>query len=88
MQRYTSQQRRMYADQLCDLIREWIANEENHFEFGVRRGVEWRPEVGSGDRRPRANPSLTLTLMINGGAQDTEGTPIVPAPQVYRPERS
>lgn len=87
MERYTTEQRRNYADQICNLIREWIGNEENHFEFGVQRGVEWRPEVGSGGRRPRANPSLTLTLMINGGARDTEGPPIVPAPTVFKPDR-
>jgi hypothetical protein len=85
MQRYSSEQRRQYAEQLCSLIRDWIGNEDNHFEFGVQRGVEWRPEMGSGERRPRANPSLTLTLTINGGAQDTEGPPIVPAPTVFRP---
>lgn len=86
MQRFTREQRRQYADQLCHLIRDWIGNEENHFEFGVQRGVEWRPEVGTGDRRPRANPSLTLTLMINGGAKDTEGPPILSAPQVFGKE--
>jgi hypothetical protein len=86
MQRFTSEQRVRYADQICGMIREWIADEANHFEFGVQRGVEWRPEVGSGGRRPRANPSITLTLLINGGARDTEGPPIVAAPQVFRPE--
>ena len=88
MQRYTTEQRQLYAEQICNLVREWIRDEKNHFEFGVQRGVEWRPEVGSGDRRPRANPSLTLTLMINGGAQDTEGPPIVSAPTVFKPDRS
>lgn len=86
MQRYTDEQRRQYADQLCNLIREWIGNEENSFEFGVERGVEWRPEVGSGDRRPRPNTGLTLTLTINGGAQHTEGAPILPAPPVFKPD--
>lgn len=85
MQRYTPEQRQQYADQICTLIREWIGNEENQFEFGVQRGVEWRADMNSGERRPRANPSITLTVMINGGAQDTEGPPIVTAPQVFRP---
>ncbi|HEX6924593.1 MAG TPA: hypothetical protein VF167_04160 [Longimicrobiaceae bacterium] len=83
MQRYTSEQRRRYADQLCAMIREWIGNEENHFEFSVQRGVEWRPEMGTGDRHPRPNPSLTFTLLINGGARDTAGEPIIPAPRVF-----
>lgn len=88
MQRYTPEQRQQYADQICGLIREWIENEENHFEFGVQRGVEWRPEMHSGDRRPRANSGITLTVTINGGAQDTEGPPIVPAPPVFRHDGS
>jgi hypothetical protein len=84
MQRYTAEQRKLYADQICEMIRDWVGNEENHFEFGVQRGVEWRADVVSGDRRPRANPSITFTLAINGGAQDTEGPPIVAAPPGFR----
>ncbi|HEX6070824.1 MAG TPA: hypothetical protein VFZ18_13400 [Longimicrobiaceae bacterium] len=86
MRQYTAEQRKRYVDQICEMVREWIGNEENDFELGVQRGVEWRPEMGSGDRRPRANPSLTLTLKINGGAHDTEGPPLVAAPPVFRPE--
>jgi len=39
--------------------------------------------MGTGDRHPRPNPSLTFTLLINGGARDTAGEPIIPAPRVF-----
>jgi hypothetical protein len=81
---YSDEQRQLYIDQICEMVREWIGNGDNDFELGVQRGVEWQPEVVSGNRRPRANPSLTLTLRINGGAHDTEGQPIVAAPRVFK----
>ena len=84
MDRYTPEQRRQYADHLCELVREWIERRESDFDFSLQRGVEWCPDALSGERVPRANPTFTLTLTINGGAQETEGPPIVPAPTVFR----
>lgn len=84
MQRYTPEQRQLYADHLCSLIRHWIGDDANELEIDLKRGVEWRPELGSGERRPRMNESVTLTITINGGAHDTEGKPILPAPPVFR----
>jgi hypothetical protein len=35
-------------------------------------------------RTPRANPTLTLTLRVNGGAQESEGPPVVRTPPLFR----
>ncbi len=86
MARYTSEQRQQYADTICDLVREWIGDHANDFDLEVRRGVEWRPELNGDARHPRANNGITMTLVINGGAQESEGAPIVAAPRVFRDE--
>lgn len=84
MRQYTSEQRKLYADQLCTLIRDWIGDETNDFGVEVLRGVEWRPNLATGDRHPRVNPTATLVLTINGGAQATEGKPMLSTPQLFR----
>ena len=86
MSRYTPEQRQRYADTICDLVREWIGDQSNDFSLEVRRGVEWRPELNGDTRHPRANNGITMTLVINGGARESEGPPIVPAPRVFRDE--
>lgn len=86
MRRYTSEQRRLFADQICTMIRDWITDEANDFGIDIKRGVEWRPDLTTADRHPRSNPTATLILTLNGGARDTEGKPVVPAPPVFRPE--
>jgi hypothetical protein len=84
MDQYTPEQRRMYADHLCELIREWVVRQESGFEIDLQRGVEWCRDAVTGDRTPRANPTLTLTLRINGGARESEGPPIVRTPPLFR----
>lgn len=84
MQQYTPEQRKLYADHICDMVREWIVGRSSDFEFELERGVEWCHDVRTGDRRPRANPTITFTLRINGGAQESEGPPIVPTTTVFR----
>jgi hypothetical protein len=84
MQRYTPEQRKQYAEHICTLVRTWLEEKASDFEFEFERGVEWCADVRSGDRKPRANPTITLTLKINGGAQETEGPPIVPTPMLFR----
>lgn len=81
---YTPEQRAQYAEQVCELVREWIVRRESEFAVRIQRGVEWCPDALSGDRTPRPNPTLTLTVTINGGARDTDGPPIVSAPPVFR----
>lgn len=84
MRGYTPEQRQRIAEIISDLAREWIVQRESEFEFDLQRGVEWCTDVRSGDRTPRANQTLTLTLRVNGGAQESEGPPIVPTPTVFR----
>jgi hypothetical protein len=84
MARYTAEQRQEYAEMICELAREWIIDQEADFEVDLQRGVEWRRNASTGDPTPRANPTLTLTLRINGGAQRSEGLPIVPSPPLFR----
>ena len=84
MRHYTSEQRRLYADQICTLVRDWIIDEANEFGLDIQRGVEWRPDLATGDRHPRLNPTATLVLTVNGGARETEGKPMLSAPQVFR----
>jgi hypothetical protein len=84
MQRFTPEQRRFYADHLCELIREWVVDRDGDFEMDLQRGVEWCREPGAEGRTPRPNPTITLTLRINGGARETEGPPVVRTPPLYR----
>lgn len=84
MERYTPEQRRQYADLVCDLVNEWIVQKQSDFEIDFERGVEWCTHAATGERTPRANPTFSVTLRINGGAQPTEGRAIVPAPPVFR----
>lgn len=84
MQSYTPEQRVRIADMICDLAREWIVQRASDFEIDLQRGVEWCANTATGDRTPRANPTLTLALRINGGAQESEGPPIIPSPPVFR----
>lgn len=84
MEHRTPEQRKFFADQLCGMIREWIEQKESDFDVEIQRGVEWCLNTTTQDRTPRANPTLTLVVRINGGAQETEGPPIVPAPPVFR----
>lgn len=84
MRQYTVEQRKLYADHICDMVREWIERRGSDFAVELERGVEWCPDVRTGDQRPRANQTLTLTLKVNGGAQETDGLPIVPMPTLFR----
>ena len=84
MSKYTPEQRQRYAEMIAQLAREWIVEREADFELDMQRGVEWRQNTATGDRSPRANPTFSLTLRINGGARETEGPPLVPAPPVFR----
>jgi len=83
MARFSPEENRRFADMICALVRTWIEEKGSEFDYELERGVEWCQDVRSGDRRPRANPTITLTLKINGGARETEGPPIVPTP-VFR----
>jgi hypothetical protein len=83
MPRYTAEQRRAYAEHLHSLIHEWIEQGEGDFEIELKRGVEWCPDARTQDRRPRANHTMTLVLTVNGGAEDSEGPPVVQAPGLY-----
>jgi hypothetical protein len=88
MREFTPDQRRRYAQYLCEMIQEWIGEGTSPFEFEVMRGVEWCTDARSGLRTPRPNPSFTVILKINGGAQDSEGPPILPTPALFRePDR-
>jgi hypothetical protein len=84
MRPYSAEQRQRFAEMLCHLANEWLVEREADFELDFQRGVEWCRNTATGDRTPRSNPTITLTLTINGGAQETEGGPIVPAPGVFR----
>lgn len=84
MQRYTPEQRQQYADMVCELAREWIVRREADFEIDLERGAEWRHNTTTGGQTPRANPTVTLTLRVNGGAQATQGPPVVPSPPLFR----
>lgn len=79
----TPEQRRAYAETLRDLIRDWVEKGDASFEIDLQRGVEWCTDARTGEPKPRANSTLTLVLKINGGAEDTEGPPIVPTPAVF-----
>jgi hypothetical protein len=81
---YTPEQRKQYADHICAMVREWVERQDSEFRFELERGVEWCQDLRTGDRRPRANPTITFTLTINGGARETEGPPVVPTPNVFR----
>lgn len=84
MRPYTPEQRQEYADMVCELAREWIVRREADFEIDLERGAEWCHNTTTGDRTPRANPTITLTLRVNGGAQATEGPQVVPSPPLFR----
>jgi hypothetical protein len=84
MREFTPDQRRRYAVYLCEMIMEWIAEGSDPFEIEVSRGTQWYTDALSGLRTPRANPSITVVLKINGGAQDSEGPIGVPNPTVFR----
>jgi hypothetical protein len=84
MRRYTAEQRQRFAEMLSNLANEWIVEREAEFDLEFQRGVQWCRNTATGDRTPRSNPTFTLTLTINGGAQDTEGAPIVPSPGLFR----
>lgn len=83
MSRHTPEQRQAYADTLHDFIRTWVEQGDADFDLQIKRGVEWCPDARTHDRRPRANPTMTLVLTINGGAEDSEGPPVVPAPGLF-----
>jgi hypothetical protein len=68
MQPYTPEQRQQYADMVCELAREWIVRREADFEIDLERGAEWRHNTTTGGQTPRANPTVTLTLRVNGGS--------------------
>ncbi len=84
MQHYTSEERQQYAEMVSELAHEWIVRREADFDVAIHRGVEWCRNNVTGDRVPRANPTITLTLSINGGASESEGPPIMPSPPVFR----
>jgi hypothetical protein len=84
MQEFPRELRRLYADRLCEMIREWVVEKEAPFEVDLERGVEWCRNAATGERTPRSNPSITLTLRINGGAHETEGAPVIRNPPIYR----
>jgi hypothetical protein len=85
MSRYSPEQRQAHAETLHELIRTWVEQGEADFEVELKRGVDWRTDVSSGDRRPKANSTLTLTLTINGGAEERAGPSIVPTTRVFGP---
>jgi hypothetical protein len=84
MVQLSADQRRAYADALCDLVREWVEGGENRFEIDLKRGTEWCTDARTQGSLPRANPTLTLTLRINGGAEDSEGPVILPVPPLFQ----
>jgi hypothetical protein len=73
MRELTRDQRQRYALYLCEMIQEWVAEGDDPFEVEVARGTQWYTDAVTGLRTPRANPTITVVLKINGGAQDTEG---------------
>jgi hypothetical protein len=83
MHHYTPEQRSAYAETLYSLIRDWVEKGDARFEIDLKRGVEWCTDVRTGDPMPRANPTMTLVLKINGGADDSEGPQIMPTPGVF-----
>jgi hypothetical protein len=83
MDHLSADQRRAYADVLCDLVREWIERGESRFDVDLKRGTEWCTDARTHEPLPRANPTLTLTLRTNGGAEDSEGPPIMPTPGLF-----
>jgi hypothetical protein len=89
MQEFPRELRQLYADRLCKMIREFVVEKEAPFEVDLQRGVEWCRNAATGDRTPRPNPSITLTLRINGGAHETQGDPVIRNTPIYRgPEDS
>jgi len=84
MRLYTPEERQRFAETLSQLANEWIVRREAEFELSIERGVAWCRNTTTGDLVPRANPTITLTLTINGGAQETEGPAIIPSPPVFR----
>jgi hypothetical protein len=84
MRPYTPEQRQQYADMLCEIAQEWIVRREADFEVDLERGAEWCLNNSTGGLTPRANPTITLTLRVNGGAKATEGPPVVPSPPLFR----
>jgi hypothetical protein len=84
MEGYTAVQRKAYAAMISQLAQEWIVDRESAFQIDLERGVEWCPNMLTGDRTPRPNPTFTLTLRINGGASASDGPPIVAAPPVFK----
>jgi hypothetical protein len=83
MHRYTPEQRRAFAETLHHLIREWVEEGDAHLEIDLKRGIERCTDARSGDPTLRANRTLTLVLKVNGGAEDSEGPPILPTPGVF-----
>jgi hypothetical protein len=82
---HTPEQRRIYADGLAELVREWLVERGARFELEIQRGVDWCQEVTTASRTPVANDSFTITLRINGGAEEREGRPILRTPGIVRP---
>jgi hypothetical protein len=85
MDHLSPDQRRAYADALCDLIREWVERGEGRFDVDLKRGTEWCTDARTHESLPRANPTLTLTLRINGGAEDSRGPVVLPVPPLFQP---
>src|SRR5690606_18285487 len=50
MRQYTPEQRKLYAEQICALVREWISDQDNDFDIDIKRGVEWHPDLSAGGR--------------------------------------
>ncbi|HET8654044.1 MAG TPA: hypothetical protein VFL93_00825 [Longimicrobiaceae bacterium] len=84
MQSHTPEERQQYVDLICELAREWIVRREADFDVAIERGVEWCRNGATGDPMPRANPTITLTFTVNGGARETEGPLVLPSPPVFR----
>jgi hypothetical protein len=79
------EQRRQAAEMLCAQIRAWLEDPDSTFEVSVRRGMDSRTNVVSGDREIHPNGTATVVLEINGGARHSTGPGVVPGSAVGWP---
>jgi hypothetical protein len=82
------EQRRQVAEILCEQIRTWLEDPDSTVDLSVRRGMDSRTNVVSGDREVHPNGTATVVLEINGGARHSTGPDVVPVPAMGGPPYS
>jgi hypothetical protein len=90
------EQRRQAAEILYAQTRTWLEDPDSDPEsdpdstvgVSVRRGIDSRLNVVSGDRELHPNGTATVVLESNGGARHSTGPDVVPVPAMGGPPYS